>query len=151
MARVYSRRKGQAGSTKPVKKALPSWVRYTPAEVEILIAKLAKEGQSSSEIGVHLRDTYGIPDVKLITKKSISKILKDKSLARSLPEDLLSLIKKTVQLNKHMEKNNHDMTAKRGWIINDSKIRRLIKYYKETGKIASDWKYDSTKARMYLE
>ncbi len=151
MARVYSRKKGKAGSTKPAKKVNPSWIRYKPAEVEIFISKLAKEGKTSSQIGIALRDTYGIPDVKLAIGKKVMAVMKEKNVARTLPEDLLSLIKKTVILNKHMEANKHDMTAKRGMTINNSKIKRLVDYYKKTDKIDADWKFDPNNARMYLE
>ena len=33
---------------------------------------MAKEGKSTSEIGILLRDTYGIPSVKLITGKRVN-------------------------------------------------------------------------------
>ena len=62
MARMHSRKRGKAGSKKPMKKVLPLWVRYKSKELELLIVKLAKEGKTPSQIGVILRDTYGIPD-----------------------------------------------------------------------------------------
>jgi small subunit ribosomal protein S15 len=151
MARMHSGSKGQSGSTKPAKKVTPTWVRYKPQEVEILVSKLAKDGKTGSEIGVYLRDTYGIPDVKLITEKSISKILDEKKLSKTLPEDLLALIKRVVQLNKHMEKNRHDMSGKRGIQLAVSKINRLVKYYKDTGRVPAEWKFNQENAIMYLE
>ncbi len=151
MARMYSRRKGKAGSHKPSKQTIPSWVRYKEKEIDLLITKLAKEGNSSSKIGLILRDTYGIPNVKLITKKPITKILKEKKLLSNIPEDLLALIKKSVALNKHLETNKKDETAKRGLILTESKIRRLIKHYKKTGKLSSEWKYDPKRAGMFTE
>jgi len=71
MARIYSRRKGKSGSKKPIKKVLPTWVRYKAKEVELLIIKLAKEGKPLAEIGLILRDTYGIPSTRLLTNKKI--------------------------------------------------------------------------------
>ncbi len=79
MARKYSRKHGKSGSKKPIKKVLPLWLRYKPKEVELLIFKSAKEGKSSSEIGIILRDTYGIPDVRFLCKKKITDILKEKN------------------------------------------------------------------------
>jgi len=76
MARMYSRKKGRAGSTKPSVLKIPTWERYDPKEVETLVQKLAKSGKSSSEIGIILRDTYGIPTVKPIVNKKITEILK---------------------------------------------------------------------------
>lgn len=151
MARVYSRRKGKSGSKKPVKKALPTWVRYKPKEVELLIAKLAKEGKSPSQIGLFLRDAYGIPDVKILTKKNVTVTLKEKNLLGEVPEDLLSLIKKAALIKKHLEENKKDQAAKRGLEITESKIRRMIKYYKRTGKLKEDFRYEPKKWGMFLE
>jgi small subunit ribosomal protein S15 len=151
MARMYSRRKGKAGSHKPSQPSVASWVRYKEKEIELLITKLAKEGKTSSQIGVVLRDTYGIPNAKLITKKAITKILEEKKLLSDIPEDLLALIRKSIAVNKHLEANKKDETAKRGLILTESKIRRLIKHYKKTGKLASEWKYDPKRAGMFTE
>ena len=80
MARMHSRRKGKAGSKKPVKKVKPVWIRYTGKEIEQLVVKLSKSGKTPSEIGVVLRDTYGVPDVKTLTKKKICKILDENTM-----------------------------------------------------------------------
>jgi len=117
MARMYSRKHGKSGSKKPIKKVLPVWLRYKPNEVELLIAKFAKEGKNSSEIGILLRDTYGIPDVRTLCKKKISQILKEKNLTSEIPDDLLALIRKSVAVRKHLETNHKDETAKRGLIL----------------------------------
>jgi len=151
MARRYSRKKGKAGSNKPSQPSVPSWMGYKEKEIELLITKLAKEGNSASKIGLLLRDTYGIPDSSLVTKKSISKILKEKKLLSDIPEDLLMLIRRSIAINKHLEANKKDETAKRGGILTESKIRRLIKYYKKIGKLDSGWKYDPKRAGMYTE
>lgn len=148
MARMHSGRKGKSGSKKPLSKEKPVWVRHTEKEVEALISKLAKAGNNSSQIGLILRDTYGIPDVKIIAKKSITKILVENKLVGELPDDLLSLIKKQIRLMKHLELNKHDQPSKRGLILIDSKIKRLTKYYKKKGRIAEDWKYDMKKAKI---
>ncbi|PLW80173.1 30S ribosomal protein S15 [Candidatus Woesearchaeota archaeon] len=151
MARMHSRAKGRSGSTKPIEKTVPSWIKYKPNEIEALIAKLAKEGKKPSQIGMHLRDVYGIPDVKSITKKSISEIVDAKGLSLEMPEDLLSLIRKAALLKKHLEDNHKDKTAIRGLQLTESKIFRLSKYYKESGKIDATWKYDPTKISFYAE
>ena len=88
MARMYSRAKGISGSKKPIKKEVPTWTRYKSKEVEILVSKMSKENKTASQIGLTMRDTYGIPDVKTLTGKSISKILGEKNLLPEVPEDL---------------------------------------------------------------
>jgi len=151
MARMYSRKKGKSGSKKPIKPTVPTWVRYKAKEVELLIVKLAKEGHSPSEIGIILRDTYGIPDEKRVSGKKITKILKEKNLQTKLPEDLTALIKKAVKIIKHTEENKTDKTAKRGLQLTESKIKRLTKYYKKTDRLPSKWKYDPNKVKLLME
>lgn len=151
MARMHSRAKGKSRSTKPSKKIVPSWLKYKPKEVELLVIKYAKEGKPSSKIGVYLRDEYGIPDVKLITKKSITQILKGKNLLKEIPEDLMALIRKAVLIRKHLSENKKDMPAKRGLQLTESKIKRLTKYYKRTERLSMTWKYDPAKIKLVVE
>ncbi len=151
MARMYSRRKGKAKSKKPLQKTTPTWTRYKGKEIELLVVRLAKEGKPPSQIGITLRDTYGVPNVKLLTTKDITQILKEKKILPTIPEDLQSLIRRSIAIHKHLERNTKDETAKRGLLLTTSKINRLVKYYKRTGKLASEWKFDQSKARMLLE
>lgn len=151
MARMYSHKKGKSRSTKPSKKRNPGWVRYTGREVKKLITKLAKEGFTPSQIGVHLRDRYGIPDVKLIAKRSVTQILEENDLYPELPEDLMALIKKNIMIRAHLDENKKDLTAKRGLQLTESKIRRLVKYYKKTNRLAADWKYDPERIKLLID
>ena len=151
MARMHSRKRGISGSKKPLQKSKPTWLRYKPKEIELLIVKLAKEEKTASEIGLALRDTYGVPDVKLLTGKSISQILDEKKLSPALPDDLVALMRKSVFIRKHLETNKKDQPAKRGLLLTESKTKRLIKYYKRSGRLPVEWKYDTTKLKMYTE
>jgi len=151
MAKMHSRARGNSGSKKPLKASTPTWARYKPKEIELLVGKLAKEGKSSSVIGAILRDSYGIPTVKLLTGKRLLEIMADKKLTPKLPEDLMSLMKRSVVIRKHIEINKQDMTAVRGLQFTESKIKRLSKYYKRTNKIAPDWKYDPSAVKIYTE
>jgi len=151
MARRYSGAKGKSGSKKPVSKAMPTWMSYKPKVIEKIVIKLSKAGETASQIGMHLRDAYGIPSVKVATKKTISKILKENKLEKQIPDDLMALIKKSIYLRKHMEKNKKDQTVKRGLGLTDSKIRRLVKYYKREGRLPEDWKFHPERIKMYVE
>jgi len=148
---MYSRKKGKSGSTKPINTKKLTWLRYTNKEVEHFITKLAKEGKTSSQIGLILRDTYGVPDVKSTLKKKITIILKEKGLAKKLPEELTNLIKKQIKIMKHLETNKKDQPSKRGLTLTESKINKLVRYYKKSGKLPQDWKYDSKKAKLLIE
>ena len=148
---MHSRDRGKAGSNKPVEKNVPSWVSYKPKEVEALIVKLAKQEKQATEIGLILRDSYGIPNVKALLGKKVCEVLKDKKLATKIPEDLSSLIKRDIELMKHLEANHKDMTAKRGLQLTESKIKRLIKYYKTKNIIDKNFIFDRNKAKLLLE
>ena len=150
MARMYSRKKGKSKSTKPIKK-VPSWAPYKEKEVEKLVIKYGKQGKSTSEIGIILRDSYGINNIKALTKKKITKILEENNIKKELPEDILNLIKKLIAVKQHLEKNRQDQTAKRGLQLTSSRIRRLIKYYRSTKRLPANWKLDMNRLKMYLE
>jgi small subunit ribosomal protein S15 len=148
---MHSGARGRARSTKPSAPQKPAWLSQSPKEVELLIGKYAKEGKSPSQIGLALRDEYGIPDVKLVAGRSITQILADKKLLAEIPEDLMALITKVVLVKKHMDVNKKDMTAKRGLRLTESKINRLVAYYKENGRLAKDWSYDPDRIKLYVE
>ncbi|MBT5740138.1 30S ribosomal protein S15 [Candidatus Woesearchaeota archaeon] len=150
MARMHSRKRGNAGSSKPVKK-VPTWAPYKGKEVEKLVLKYAKAGESTSEIGMTLRDTYGINNVKALTDKTITKILNENKITKKLPEDLLNLIRKLIAVRTHYEKNKHDKTSLRGMQLATSKIRRLTKYYRRSKRLPADWKLNMNRLKMYLE
>ena len=151
MARAYSRSKGKAKSTRPSERKVPQWQSYKPAEVEALIVKLAKEGKPASQIGLILRDSYGVPDVKTAVKKTVSAVLKEKNAAPKLPEDLAALLRRVISLQKHAEKNKQDMTAKRGLQLTEAKVMKLLKYYKAKNVLPATWKYDRSNVQLLLK
>jgi small subunit ribosomal protein S15 len=150
MARMHSRKKGLSGSTKPAVKTAPEWVKYKGKEIELLVIKYAKENKKPSQIGIYLRDEYGIPDIKLCTGKSVTQILGEKDLMPRFPEDLQALFKKVLAINEHLAGNHKDQPAVRGLTLTQSKILRLVKYYKRTGRIATDWNYNPKDVKLYV-
>ena len=148
---MHSRKKGKHGSKKPAKKNVPSWILYDAKKAELLIAKLAKEGKTPSQIGLMLRDTYGIPSIYSLCGKRINGILKEKKLAGEIPEDLTALFRRYASIKKHIETNKHDRTAERGLGLTESKINRLAKYYKRTGRLPETWKFDSERMGFFAE
>ena len=149
MARIYSRKKGKSGSHRPRQRIAP-WVKHKPAELEDIVAKLAKQGNAPAKIGLILRDTYGVPTVR-INQARVSRILKARGLAPAIPEDLSQLLIRAVSLDTHLQKNKADYTSYRGFEIAESKIRRLSKYYRREGKLPADWKYDIKAARLLVK
>src|SRR3989338_9097147 len=148
MARMHSRKRGKSASKKPLSSKQQPWLSYAAEEVVQLVLKLGRAGNSSSKIGIVLRDSYGIPDVQKVTGKRIVKILKDAKQAPELPEDLSFLIKKQNYLLKHIEVNKKDMASRRGLMLTESKIRRLTKYYQRTGVLPKGWTYNPEQAKL---
>jgi len=144
------REKGKSHSTRPARIGPPKWVRFSPEEIEGLIIELARKGYGPSMIGIILRDQYGIPLVKSILGKGITEVLEEHGMSPPLPEDLLQLIKKAVNLRRHLEEHPKDKHAKKGLIDLESKIHRLVKYYKRVGKLPPDWKYSPEKAKLLV-
>lgn len=139
---MYGRGKGIAKSSIPYKKRAPRWLNVDANEVVKQIEALAKKGYKPSQIGVILRDNYAIPQSRLITGGKILRILKKKGLAPQIPEDLYHLMRRAVSVRKHIEKNKRDKDSKYRLILNESKIHRLVRYYKLTKQIPSNWRYD---------
>lgn len=65
-----------ASSSLPYRRSQPSWSKVTPEEVCDQIFKLARRGLGPSQIGVILRDSHGVPQVRFITGNKIMRILK---------------------------------------------------------------------------
>ena len=151
MARLHARKRGKAGSKKPSRKTPPKWVRYKKNEIEKLVLKFAKEGNSSSMIGLVLRDQFGVPSVKKITGKTISEIMEENDVYPKLPEDLFNLLKQAVNLRDHLEKHKKDYTSKRGLELLESKIRRLGKYYVKKKILPEGWRYSPEKAKLIVQ
>jgi small subunit ribosomal protein S15 len=148
MARMHARKRGKSASKKPIRKTKPVWVKQKAADIEKLIVELADAGKSSAMIGLILRDQYGIPDVKLLTKKTITQIMRENKLYPKMPEDMRDLVKRAITVRKHLESNRKDEHSRRGLVLIESKIRRLSKYYKRKGLIPMDWIYSPEKEKV---
>lgn len=132
--------KGISSSALPYRRSAPSWLKTSPEEVIDTICKMAKKGLTPSQIGVLLRDSNGIAQVKSVTGNKILRILKSNGMAPELPEDLYHLIKKAVSVRKHLERNRKDCDAKFRLILIESRIHRLARYYKTVGQLPPNWK-----------
>merc|ERR1712178_360988 len=130
-------------SALPYRRKAPSWLKMKPEDVCDHICKLAKKGLTPSQIGVTLRDSFGIPQVHTVTGV---KILRSNNLAPEIPEDLYHLIKKAVSIRKHLDRNRRDEDSKFRLILIESRIHRLARYYKKARKLPPTWKYESATA-----
>ena len=146
MGRMYGKGKGIASSATPYRRKAPAWVKMKPEDVCDHICKLAKKGLTPSQIGVTLRDSFGVPQVKTVTGNKILRILKTNGLAPTLPEDLYYLIKKAVSVRKHLDKSRKDHDSKFRLILVESRIHRLARYYRRVKALPATWKYVSATA-----
>jgi len=151
---MHSRRRGSSDSDKPVADEPPEWSDVDEDAVEERVVELAEAGHSPSEIGLKLRDEgvqgTPIPDVSLATGKKITEILEENDARDDLPEDLRNLMEQAVGLREHMEENPTDYQNKRALQNTESKIRRLVDYYRG-GKLDEDFTYNYDEARELLE
>lgn len=146
MGRMHSPGKGISGSALPYRRTAPSWLKVQPKEVSEEICKLARKGLTPSQIGVLLRDTKGIGQVKAVTGSKILRILRMNRLAPTIPEDLYHLIKKAVAIRKHLERHRKDKDTKFRLILVESRIHRLARYYKSRKVLPATWRYESSTA-----
>ncbi|MDG6898282.1 MAG: 30S ribosomal protein S15 [Nitrososphaerota archaeon] len=148
MARIHSHRHGKSHQTRPPSKTTPSWVTYGKGEVEVAIAKLAKDGLTPSQIGLALRDDYGIPLVKPLLGKSLAEALKEGGHAPHMPQDLRDLIERAARVQKHLQTHKSDRKNVHSLELVEAKIYRLAKYYKARGLLPNDFKYTAVVAQL---
>eukprot|EP01083_Nonionella_stella_P145066 453868_1 len=112
MVLMHTYGKGRARSSLTYVRKAPVWIKQTADELVETLCQDSKNGMTPSQIGVLLRDLHGIPQVFQVTGKRILRILKQKSLAPEITEDLYFLIKTEVNIRKHMRNNRKDKNAK---------------------------------------
>ncbi|WP_424019440.1 30S ribosomal protein S15 [Halorientalis pallida] len=150
MARMHTRRRGSSDSDKPVADEPPEWSDVDADAVEERVVELAEQGHSPSEIGLKLRDEgvqgTPVPDVTLATDKKITEILEEHDAEPDLPEDLRNLMERAVRLREHMNENPNDHQNKRALQNTESKIRRLVDYYRgDELDVEFTYSYDTAK------
>jgi small subunit ribosomal protein S15 len=123
-------------------------VKSTPEEVRATILKLGKEGMTQSRIGLTLRDDYGVPLTKPVLGKSIGRVLADGKASPKLPQDLQDLIERAHRVQRHLKVHGSDRKNVHSLELVEAKIYRLSKYYKDVGKLPSDFKYTAVVAQL---
>jgi len=148
MGRLHSHRHGKSHSIRPATLRAPSWITQSPTEIEELVVKYSREGLTPSQIGIKLRDQHAVPLIKPITKKSMDQILEENDLKADMPEDLENIVRKAVNLQKHLKSNKGDNRNVRSLELIEAKVHRLSVYYKRVGRISKTWKYKSVVAQL---
>ncbi|WP_224447159.1 30S ribosomal protein S15 [Haloprofundus salilacus] len=134
MARMHTRRRGSSGSDRPVTDESPEWSDVDADDIEQRVVELAEQGHDPSVIGLKLRDEgvkgTPVPNVKLATGKKVTEILEENDASDDLPEDLKNLMQRAVRLRRHVQRNPQDHQNRRALQNTESKIRRLVNYYR---------------------
>lgn len=154
MARMHSRRRGSSGSDRPAADEPPEWSDVDDDAIEERIVELAEEGHDPSQIGMKLRDEgvqgTPVPDVKLATGKKVTEILEANDVTPDFPEDLRNLMERAVRLRDHMAEHPGDAQNKRALQNTESKIRRLVDYYRGD-QLDETFTYEYDEAKELLE
>ena len=103
----------------------PTWVKMKEPELKKVIAELA-EKNAPSQIGIILRDQYGIPTTKIFGKK-LQAYLKELGIDRK--EDLENAEVKVEKMKEHLKKNITDRSAKHKLQKAQSHLNTTRKYY----------------------
>jgi small subunit ribosomal protein S15 len=131
---MHTRRRGSSGSDKPTADEPPEWSDVDADAIEDRVVELAEQGHDPSQIGMKLRDEgvkgTPIPDIKLAIGKKVTEILEENDAGSDLPEDLRNLMERAVRLREHMEENPQDHQNKRALQNTESKVRRMVDYYR---------------------
>jgi small subunit ribosomal protein S15 len=148
MARIHAHTHGKSHSVRPASKNSPSWIKQSQEEISSLVVQLSKEGLTPSEIGIRMRDEHGIPLIKSVLGKTMTRVLYENKIHREMPEDLEQLVHKAVGLQKHLRTHNSDHRNVRSLELVEAKIHRLSKYYKRIERLNKDWKYAAVIAQL---
>lgn len=64
----------------------------------------------------------------------------DIGCAPEIPEDIHCMIRKAINIRKHLEKSKKDKDAKYRLILIESRIHRLARYYRKTQRLPAKWR-----------
>ncbi|MFA5061085.1 MAG: 30S ribosomal protein S15 [Candidatus Pacearchaeota archaeon] len=103
----------------------PVWVKIKEPELKKIIAELA-EKHSPSQIGLILRDQYGVPTTKVFGKK-LKKYLIELGIEKN--EDLDNAEKRVDRMKEHLKKNITDRKAKHKLQKAQSRLNKTRKYF----------------------
>ncbi|KKA21204.1 40S ribosomal protein S13 [Rasamsonia emersonii CBS 393.64] len=111
MGRLHSKGKGISSSAIPYSRTPPAWLKTTPEQVVDQICKLARKGATPSQIGVILRDSHGIAQVKVVTDSAYPEVQRYEA---SLNSDRCSRMKRWSESEDWM---GCSLAANREWSL----------------------------------
>nr|XP_021485427.1 40S ribosomal protein S13-like [Meriones unguiculatus] len=125
MGHMHTLGKGLSQMTLPGNRSIPISLKLMSDHVKEQIYKVAKKSLTPFQVGMILRDSHSLAQVRFVTSNKILKILKCEDLAPDLPENLYHLVKKAIDIRKHTEWNRNDKDAKFHLILIENRIYQL--------------------------
>lgn len=150
MARLHSKKKGKSARKRAKRSEKAEFVEVSEDEIKEVVRNLYQQGTSVAQIGIVLRDEYGVPDFHAQVGVKLMEYLRSENIYKSFPEDLLNLFRRVVTMNEHLKGNKKDIHNQVKLTHVQSKIRRLLKYYKKSGKVPKDWNYSVERAALLV-
>ena len=102
----------------------PAWLKMSEEDLAKLIATLSEKYQPA-EIGLILRDQYGIPTTKVYGKK-LGQYLAE--IGKKVDSDLKNIEKKVEGMNEHLKKHITDKRSKHMLQKSVSRLNAMKKY-----------------------
>ncbi|VVB77433.1 30S ribosomal protein S15 [uncultured archaeon] len=149
MARLHTRKHGKSKSRKPLADAVK--IDVDKSKVEEAILNYSKQGMNSAQIGQSVKTDLGAGYLKPVLGKRLSQFLIEKGIKKELPDDIMSLMQKAVGMRKHLAANKRDVYGRIRLMRVESKIWRLSKYYRNTGRLPVEWKYNPEQAALMIK
>jgi ribosomal protein S15P/S13E len=103
----------------------PTWIKISEKELVDIIKDLSQK-YAPSQVGMILRDQYGVPTTRVFGKK-LKKYLED--LGIETKEDLVNAEKKVDSLKEHMKNNTGDKRSKHKLQKAQAHLNRTKRYY----------------------
>ncbi len=151
MARMHTKGHGKSKSRKPMVQDIAEAEQPMPKEeIEALIVQYKRQGMNQARIGEALKREHSVMYPKHAIGKRITTLLKEKKIADEMPEDLLNLMAKAVNLNRHLNSNKQDKSNALNLRRTESKIWRLTKYYIRKGTLPAGWRYNAEQAELII-
>lgn len=108
----------------------PEKEKKTPERAKVedvtqIVVDLGRKGNTPSQIGIILKEKYGVPKAKLLGKK-VTKILRENNI--EYKDDLNFIEDKLKKIETHIGQNKQDKKSKREIVKYVSLKKRLIVY-----------------------
>jgi small subunit ribosomal protein S15 len=102
----------------------PVWLKMSEEELRKLVLELSEKYQPA-QIGLILRDQYGVPTTKVFGKK-LSAYLREAGKNEFF--EVKNIEKKVAKIKEHMKNNGQDKKAKHKFQKANSRLNALRKY-----------------------